>query len=289
MRPNDVRKCVDIVAAHPIVGPRYGGAITDLCPTWLSLLGREAFIPVVLEELRGSDVTILGASVTAFVSDNFMRELKTPPLFWIGPELARRVVRGDCPLLSDKDVREANSGAGLNLVVRQIGVLPGDLKRSEVTSEGMSAFIGVHRGFLIKELIAQPESVEHLQGLHNAGALLLDPADGSYGDFDVNEARDLLTEPCNIGGTRQSHLTQLGSWSLPLFVYQPPQCGFSRSEQRLLLAALGGGTDEELSDGLRISLSAVKKVWHSIYDRVDACLPEVLPNSEADAEPSGRG
>ena len=289
MRPKDVRECVDIVAAHPIVGPRYGSAITDLRPVWLRLLGREAFMPVVFEELRGSDVRILGAGVTAFVADDFMRELKTPPLFWIGPELARRVVRGDCPLLSDKEVRVANSGAGLNLIVWQIGILPEDLKRPDVTSAAMTAFIRLHGGFLLKEVIVQPETMEHLHGLRNAGGLLLNPADGSYGEFHVSEAHDFLTAPCNIGGTRERVLGQLVSWAFPLFVYQPPRCGFSRSEQRLLFSALDGGTDEELAKTLQVSVSAVKKMWHSIYERVGACVPELLPNSVNHVESGERG
>ncbi len=289
MRPKDVRECADIVAAHPILGPRYGIGITDLQPAWLRVLGREAFMPVVFEEVCGPDVRILGAGVTAFVSDDFMRELKTPPLFWIGPELAGRVVRGDCPLLSDKEVRVANSRVGLNLIVWQIGILPDDLKRPDVTSEAMTAFIRLHGGFLLKELIVQPETVEHLHGLRNAGGLLLNPADGSYGEFHVSEAHDFLTAPCNIGGTRERVLGQPVSWAFLLFVYQPPRCGFSRSEQRLLFSALDGGTDEELAKTLHVSVSAVKKMWHSIYERVGACVPELLPNSVNHVEFGERG
>lgn len=289
MRPTDVRKCADIVGAHPIVGRRYGAAIKDLAPAWLRLLGRETFLPVVLEELCGSHVRMLGSPVTAFVSDDFMREAKTPPLFWIGPELAKRTVRNDCPLLSDKEVQKANSGAGLNLVVWQIGVFPEDWRRPDVTREGMSAFIQIHQGYLIKEILVQPEGPEHLLGLRNAGGLLLNPIDGSYGEFHLSEARDFLAEPHNIGGTREGILAQLVSWAFPVFVYQPPRCGFSHSEQRLLLSALDGGTDEELANTLQISVSAVKKSWSSIYERVEAHLSELLPNSAADLEPNVRG
>jgi hypothetical protein len=84
-------------------------------------------------------------------------------------------------------------------------------------------------------------------------------------------------------------LSQLVSWTFPLFVYQPPQCGFNRSEQRLLLSALGGGTDEELAGALQISVSAVKKTWRSIYERVGACLPQLLPHPAMDVESGERG
>jgi hypothetical protein len=49
-------------------------------------------------------------------------------------------------------------------------------------------------------------------------------------------------------------------------------------EQRLLLSALRGGTDEELADALGISLSAVKKTWRLVYDRVVERLPEMMPD-----------
>ena len=47
----------------------------------------------------------------------------------------------------------------------------------------------------------------------------------------------------------------------------------------MLLRALGGGTDQELRDDLGISLSSVKKMWRSAYDRVAACLPELIPRN----------
>ena len=58
-------------------------------------------------------------------------------------------------------------------------------------------------------------------------------------------------------------------------------CCFRRSQ---------GGTDEELSGELGISLSTVKKTWRSIYDRVAACLPELIPsNSQPNGDASKRG
>jgi hypothetical protein len=93
-----------------------------------------------------------------------------------------------------------------------------------------------------------------------------------------------------MGLTREMALGHRGSWVGSLFSYEPPQFCFNVSEQRLLISALAGGTDEVLSDDLGISLSAVKKTWRSIYDRVAGCLPELIPgNSQPDGEASKRG
>ena len=64
-----------------------------------------------------------------------------------------------------------------------------------------------------------------------------------------------------------------GTWANLFFAYRKPVIGFTRSEQRLLSAALRGGTDGELSDLLGISLSAVKKMWASSYLRAQSRKP----------------
>src|SRR5216684_3923008 len=116
MRPDDVRECVEIVAADPDVSPRYGSAIGELESVWSGLLGRKAFYAVVFEDLQDSNSAIVGLGISAFVAEAFLRDLKARP-FWAGPELTKRIARGDSPLLSDKQVREANSIGGINVVV----------------------------------------------------------------------------------------------------------------------------------------------------------------------------
>src|ERR1700674_2623056 len=168
MRPDDVDECVKIVAAHPILGRRYGSAIADLRPAWLRLLSSNGFCSAVVfeefeEEAGAAASRMLGVGITVFVSDDFLREVKTPPFFWIGPELAKRVARGDSPLLSSAQVRAANSRGGLNLVVWHATVREEDMHRVEVWNELMAAFLVDHRGFLLKELVANGESPEHLE------------------------------------------------------------------------------------------------------------------------------
>ncbi len=147
----------------------------------------------------------------------------------------------------------------------------------------MEVFLDNHRGFLFKEIVIQGESPEHLEALRHTGGLLLG-GDGCYGGFQGIDLQQLAREPHIVGITREIALEQFGSWISSLFRYQPPRFGFTRREQRLLLSALVGGTDEELSSLLNTSLSAVKKTWRSVYDRVAARLPELIPNNS----PAGR-
>jgi hypothetical protein len=132
MKPDDIPKCVEGVAAHPVLGPRYGSLIRDLPSAIRYALGRDSFVAAVFEELQGSTIRFLGAGLAMFVSDDFLQELKTTPFFWVGPELVKRITRGDSPLLSDTAVRDANSTIGLNLLNWHNTVHPEDLRRAEV-------------------------------------------------------------------------------------------------------------------------------------------------------------
>ncbi len=292
MRANDVRECVEIVAAHPIVGPRYGDAVADLGPAWRRLLYSDGFAAAgVIEETCGPRVSKLGLTAAVFVSDEFLREAKSAPQFWIGPEMAKRVVRGDSPVLSPRQVREANVGEGLNLMYWHVTVRSDAALRADVRGAMMAAFPEYLGGFRLKELAVQAESREHLLRRRNGGGLLWNCSQGAYSEFWPDDLDAVVAKPHLIGITRPLALARAGSWVGFLFLlYQPPRIGFSRSEQRLLLSSMQGGTDEELSNEMVISLATVKKTWRSIYDRVAACLPELIPGNFApDDGTGGRG
>src|SRR5258708_39359361 len=161
MRPEDVRECVEIVRAHPLLGRQYGSVIGDLRSVWLGLLGREAFRGFVFEDAKDSQVRTAGVGVSVFVSEDFLLELKTPPFFWIGPELTKRLLIGDFPLLSDRQGSHANANGGPNLVP-WVGALNADhLQSAEGLAAMIAAFVEVHRGFLLKEITAHAMTLEN--------------------------------------------------------------------------------------------------------------------------------
>src|SRR6267378_2412841 len=277
MRPDDVRECAEIVATHPVIGPRYGSAIGDLGRVWLGLLGREAFRAVVFEDSKDSQVRIMGVGVSVFVSDEFLFELKTPPFFWVSHELIHRINCGDSPLLSDKQMRQTNADGGLNLVTWD-GALHSEYLNCVQANEAMfAAFVVQHRGFLLKELVGHGMTYEAFAGTIRSGGMLLSAVAGRYADSPDKPLDEVFAEPHVVGLTRELALARFGTWISFLFVYQPPQFGFRPSEQRLLLAALQGGTDDDLARTFEISLSAVKKNWGSIYGRVTHRSPGLIP------------
>lgn len=279
MRPKDVCECVEIVAASPIQAARYGAAINDLEPLWKGLLGREAFRTIVIEETQNdSKPTKVAVGVSVFISNDFLRHIKTPPFFWVYPELIARIMGGKSPLLSDKQTREANANGGLNLLVWEGAVR--NENSAEVLIALLSAFLEQHRGFLHKEFITHGNTIGRLEGILRTGGQLLNEQ-GAYVDHLQKPLHAVFETPHYAGLTREVALARLGSWVGVLFLHESPRFGFRPSEQRLLLTALRGGTDQELSDDLAISLSAVKKTWLSIYDRVSGHLPGFSSNHDA--------
>lgn len=295
MQPADIRECVEIAANHPVIGPRYGRDIELLPEAWLRLLSFEAKATAVIFADDGTRAPICFVGVSAFLRDDFVREMKPPPQFWVGPELARRVVRGESPILSDGELREANSRRGLNLVVWEGLVRPGYEARQELHRCMMDIFIQDHRGYLWKEVIGgQVESPDRLAFTLKTGGLLWDPLAGGYTSTLREDPVEIVRKPHIIGITRDLELNRQGDWSGSwvgaLFDYYPPILSFSRSEQRLLSCAVAGATDERLAEMLGTSLPAVKKMWVSIYFRVEDCLPDLISDSfRPDLSASSRG
>lgn len=282
MQPADVSECVDIVAADPVMGPRYGAQVEELGNTWLDLLGSAAMTTAVFEQPQQKRKKIVGFGINVFVSDEFIHQIKTPPLRWCGPELAKRGTGPGSPILSDTQVRDANSGEGLNALVWESLATPEIGHRPEVYHVLLGAFIEAHRGFFLKELITlQSGSADRMQFTVDAGGFYWCPVRRIYETAQPWAAESVVARPYIVGITRELAFVRPGSWVGTVFDYRPPGFGLSRGEQQLVLTALAsyGGTDQELAAVLHLSVPTVKKMWGSVYRRVNACDPELIPDS----------
>ena len=294
MQPNDVRESVEIIAKNPVISSRYGSAIADLPAAWLRLLSCEARSAWVFQAEEGQRAPICMVGVCVIANDDFVRELKTPPHFWSGPELTKRILRGDFPALSETQLREANSRGGMNLIVWESCAHKDFESDPELYRCVMEAFIQVHRGYLWKEVITTAESVERLHWNMKTGGLLWDAAADRYVDSLNGNAEEIVSKP-HVVGVRLKELLErpdlsAASWVGRLFDYHPPLLGFNRSEQRVLASALTGATDEHLSQTLETSVPAIKKTWASIYRRVADQMPELVPDAfQSDVGGASRG
>jgi hypothetical protein len=273
-QPDDIATCVQVIADHPVLGPRYGSAIERLATVWRRFLGSDALFSIVSEETGpGSASRTICAHFASFISDGFATDLITPPLKWIGPELVNRCLQGRAPVLSDSEVRHANSTDGLNILVWPTGPRSDFENLAELFKGSQVIFFDTYRGFNIKRLQTQAtHPVEMLMAVNSGAWYLRDTASTRFQSFQ-EPPESMFRKPHMLEVTREVAAEQPGSWASLFFAYRKPVIGFTRSEQRLLSAAMEGGTDGELSGLLGISLSAVKKMWASIYLRAQSRKP----------------
>lgn len=201
MRPKDVHECVEIVATHPVIGARYGKAIEHLGAAWLQLLGSEGMRSTIFETEDAGQPRICFVGVSLCVEDNFIRDLKTPPIPWVGPEIVKRIMQGRSPVLTDKQVREFNSKGGLNLLVWEGCIRSGFEMYKEIYREIVRAFLENHQGFLWKEAISsQAENVERLNWTLSTGGLWWNPAAGKYVDAMAEDHAKIVVEAAHHRG-----------------------------------------------------------------------------------------
>jgi hypothetical protein len=292
MESKDVAGCAEVIAAHPVIGPRYGPALKDLGQAWLRLLGSEALTTAVFEEVERGRATLAGVGVGVFVRDNFISELKNPPQFWFGPELTKRILNGNSPVLSDREVREANSGEGLTELVWETLPGPRFAKSSELYHLMGRAYIEIHRGYRLKEMItSQAESPERLQWAVDAGGLYWEPRSARYVKSLKKGTEKFAQKPHIVGITRELELGRPGSWVGSLFDYHPPRFYFSAGEQRLLISAISSptGTSQALAKKLGVSLPTIKKMWLTIYNRVAEHAPDWITKGAKSGPETKRG
>jgi hypothetical protein len=267
---------------HSNVRTRYGDLFVRLPRVWASLAARNCAIADIVEDLdSGNAPCPLAIGVSVFLSDEFTRRATSSPLFWIGPELIRRIDLNESPILDLEAIRLANSRGGLNLFCWEVDVCHGPEPEFLATiSELASSFFENHAGFKIKEALAQQPFGPVFRAAVQMGGWLIQNGNREYARVDDPDPIERAGEPFVWGMTRELGHVSTGSWLSSLFDYRPPVLFLTPAEQRLLACALREWTDEEIAKGLSVSTSAVKKCWQSIYARVGLRLPALLPDDD---------
>jgi hypothetical protein len=190
-----------------MVRERYGDLFGQLADVWCGLLHRDSIIASVVEDLdRNEKDAPLGFGLSAFLTDAFTRDAKTPPLFWIGPELVRRTAQNDSPIMDFSGIRTANSRDGLNLFVWEVDVRPAaGPEYLGVVAELARAFFEIHAGFNIKEVMGQHPWGRSFRTAVRAGGWLVHDRSGEYvlPDDDDLDAVERAGSPFLTGLTRE--------------------------------------------------------------------------------------
>jgi hypothetical protein len=273
-------ECLELNPAH--IGDELVGR-DPAVEIWKRLIRSRSFNCTVVEATRpprGHRIVGFGAAV--FVSPAFAETELSDPRPALNSRIIASIDSGRSVVLSEAELRSGNSRGGLNLVV-----LFASWRRDVLDADGVSevivalngSFMEAHLGYRFNSLILETAGPEEAATVRTMQIWRV------VRKFDEpgQPARML----CVV--TRKDALNVAGSVANPLFHFAEPVLHLRDADQQLLLAALSGLTDEELSSTLDISLTGVKKRWLSIFQHTIDVRPDLFPFIELQMDGQKRG
>lgn len=278
----DIDRCFEQLGDSFAYDPQARSCVPQV---WRRLLANNLLSTTVIEDLdRPPERRIVGFGASVFVSDAFMEQARNSMEPYLRAQLIHRILAGDSPVLSLSQGQQANVQDGLNLFFLNDVLSDRTLTTDELRcvhgawSEPLYAL----RACRLKEAIWECYGRRTYEWAAGCGLLLRNDWAGFWQN-QVGSAPPDDQRPYLLGITRAESLTQPGTHASFLFHHTPARFSFTVGQQELLAGALRGATDEELAQSLSLSVSAVKKRWFAIYERVELCDPQiVIAGSPAD-------
>ncbi len=283
----DLPRCAELLPTAFRASPAVRKQLPKL---WAELLASDGRTFSIIEDMeRPHSANIEGFGLSIFVTDAFLEEFYAAPRPYLAAYCYERMLAGDEVVMNAEQVRKANDGPGLNVIVLHFGLSNEDLsnpRTAQALIAGTSAFYFFHRGYRINALANEvygAQSAEYMQ----------------RGGFRLTRAFH-EESPAEFADLPPSHYPYLvllrREWIKPavidpmsqLFLYQPARIGFSNSERRVLEGSLLNESDAQIAARLGVSLDTVKKAWRNIYLRASCQIPNLIPNADQEVS-GGRG
>lgn len=181
---------------------------------WRRFLGSDALFSIVAEEKgSGTATKLISSSIASFVSDDFASDLAKPPLRWVGPELVNRCIHGPVPILTDAEVRQANSTKGVNILIWPTATRADFENLPELLQGSQVIFFDAYRGFNIKRLQAQAtHPLEIAMAVNSGGWYLLNAPSVHLQSFE-GPVESMFLQPHMLEVTKEMAAKQPGSWA----------------------------------------------------------------------------
>lgn len=253
-------------------------------------------LPALLRQLMSSPACTFtvfedddwqGPRVISFAAGLLVREavieayLAAPQPRLVASILAS-VLDGGSPLLTLDEIRHANSGDGLDLVLFPIPLGRAswdDPQLVELRRLAPQAFLRSFGGYRLRAIYYEVFTDEVAAYIEAAGYRRLH-------DFPAQAGTGVLSaecKPCMLRLTRADLAPAAMSMASQFFDPPAARLGLTLAEQRVALRALDGASDRSIAESLGLSGETVRSNWRSIYRR----LALVLAGMEAQARRPG--
>ncbi len=220
-----------------------------------------------LVDLIGADGSsrVIAVGGGTFVPNQFAKAVREQPAPGAGERILHAGTGSDRLALTRREIERANAAEGVSLVVifhHWVDGLSEELEL-EVRQHLMVGFLRDVKGYNLHEVLVDGKKSELRWALAGGFRVRSEYADW-YANHCDPQPRRLL-----FGMARDEVAESAGSVVSLVFNYTPPRFGFTTSQRRLLSLAIQHKTDAEIAAALDVSLSAVKKTWAAIFDRVN--------------------
>lgn len=258
------------------------------------LLEEERLIGGLIEDYDAKgERTVVAATLSAFVSPDFRMAYLGKPWPCLTNWLLLRCLNGQTDLFLDRAQQaQGNLSGGLDLVMLDYIQTPMDFTSPEgrrIMTVFFPFFLSIHRGYNLHSMVVEAGAAYEQMAL-SAG-------------FRLHTALDLEheppAEPVPVGASAKRAVyfferdmvadTPPSTPVSAVFTYLPPRFRFTAGEQRMLVRAIDGLTDEEIAGTLDVSRDAVKQTWRSIYDHVTQVMPDLVDRGQMMGGEGGRG
>jgi hypothetical protein len=279
---SNLHQCADMLTPGFVIDEPLRARLPEI---WQSLNRSHVLLGSVIEDTTAPG-TLVGYGMSVFLQPAFVDDCLRRGEPYLAAQVYSAIAAGRSPVRSVGDAARANAREGLDLLILhywQQDAEPGHPRGQAIMATGHASFRLAHEGFRLNRVLWEAFTTQQV-ALLRAGGFLVKHDYGPLAGAGPESSRHLLglyrTDP-------ESEV--LGSPASLLFRTPAPRFAFSLAEQRLLHACLLDGADQGHATGR--SLNTVKKMWQSIYARVEAVDPEVLgAGGEAgDAESFTRG
>jgi DNA-binding CsgD family transcriptional regulator len=289
--PGDGKACARLMRKVTPLDDKLDRALAKVLD---GLLEEERLIGGLIEDYDAAgDRTVVAATLSGFVAPEFRRTYLDKPWPCLTNWLLLRCLAGESDLFLDRaEQAQGNLAQGLDLVMLDYIQTPMDFTSPEgrrIMTVFFPFFLSIHRGYNLNSMIVEAGAVYEQMAL-SAGFRL-------YKALDLD--RDPPADPVPAGARPERAVyffqrdmvadTPPSTPVSAVFTYLPPRFRFTAGEQRMLLRAIDGLTDEEIAGTLDVSRDAVKQTWRSIYDHVIQVMPDLVDRGQMMGGGGARG
>ena len=277
-RAADLPECLSL---HPAKNGAETVGSHRALKAWQELLNlTHASRSAVVELQKNGKIEIAGFGFAAFVKQSFAEAEVRNPRPGLNSRIIESIGSQNLVIATYEEVRDANTTNGLEQVILDTSWKHGHLNAAQVDEVRVMlglAYQELYAGYHLSRILT--ELVDELDLWHVHGHRSFQIIDRFEAYRLANPETAWNSERALCAVTVECMRADPHSIAAGLFQHRShPQFGFTRGEQELLEVALEGMEDVAASKSLFVSVSAIKRRWANIFERVTAIRPDLCPS-----------